>query len=193
MFVYPYLSDGLVGARNSANISVLKETEEVEFEFEVDYLTTPVGAIDAEVDIIVKGNLEDMVSLKYATQPDTAIPGEHYMTKSEQIIFKPGDERKTIQIGLLEGPLEDPVSLTVSLLVATGPGLIGPKDSCVVNIPPAGHPGQVSFTKDFIEVSQSEKIVQLPLTRARGNRGALSVSWNVIADNWYDGAARDAK
>ena len=182
-------SNGTIGPRNSANVSILKETEEIEFEFETDYLTTAIGAIDAEIDIIVKGELDDMVSLRYATQPDTAIPGEHYLTKSEQVIFKPGDTRKTIHIGLLEAPLEDPVSLTVSLLVATGPGLIGPRDSCLVNIPPAGHPGMVSFTKDFIEVNQSEKIVQLPLTRARGNRGALSVSWTVEADNWYDGAA----
>ena len=136
------------------------------------------------MDVIVKGDLEDMVSLRYATQPDSAVPGEHYLTKSEQLIFKPGETRKRIQIGLLEAPLEQPVSLTVSLLVATGPGLIGPKDNCVINIPPAGHPGQVSFTKDFIEINQSEKIVQLPLTRARGNRGALSVSWAVQSDNW---------
>lgn len=131
-----------------------------------------------------------MVSLRYATQPDTAVPGEHYLTKSEQVIFKPGEKQKTIQIGLLEAPLEEPVSLNVSLLVATGPGKIGTTDSCQLTIPPAGHPGQVSFTSDFVEVNQSEKILKLSLVRDRGNRGALSVSWFVESDNgWYDGAS----
>lgn len=178
-------SSGYIGPRHNANISVLKETAEIEFEFAHEYVTTEIGAIEVIIDVVVKGDLEDMVSLRYATQPDTAIPGEHFLTKSEQIIFKPGNTKKSISIGLLEGPLEEPVSLAVTLLVATGPGKIGVKDHCIINIPPAGHPGQVSFTKDFIEVNQSEAIVQLPLTRARGNRGALSVSWAVKADNWY--------
>lgn len=109
-----------------------------------------------------------MVSLRYATQPDTAVPGEHYLTKSEQVIFKPGEKQKTIQIGLLEAPLEEPVGLTVCLLVATGPGKIGAIDNCQLTIPPAGHPGQVSFTQDFTEINQSEKIVKLSLIRERG-------------------------
>ena len=48
------VSAGLVGPRNTAHVSVLKETEDVEFEFSTGDMTTPIGAIDAELDIIVK-------------------------------------------------------------------------------------------------------------------------------------------
>ena len=81
------------------------------------------------------------------------------------------------------------MTLTLALLVADGPGRIGPKSECVINIPPAGHPGQVSFTMDYMEVNQSEKAIQLVLSRARGTRGALLCPWSVFSDNWYNNAA----
>ena len=148
-----------------------------------------MGDITADVDIIVKGDLEDSVSLRFTTQPETAIPGQHYLTKSEQVLFKPGDKSKQVQIGLLEAPLEEPVTLTLALLVAQGPGRIGTKNECLVNIPPAGHPGQVSFTRDSMEVSQSERIIRVPLVRAKGTRGALLCPWFTTGDNWYNDAA----
>ena len=39
----------------------------------------------------------------------------------------PGDKTKTVELSLLEPPLEEPVTLTLALLVADGPGRIGPK------------------------------------------------------------------
>ena len=180
---------GSIGTRNEAFISVVRESKELEFEFSTDYISTKIGDISAHIDIIVHGELEDRVSLRFTTQPESAIPGRHYLTKSEQVLFKPGEAMKSVQIGLLEPPLEEPVTLTLALLVADGPGRIGPKSECVINIPPAGHPGQVSFTMDYMEVNQSEKAIQLVLSRARGTRGALLCPWSVFSDNWYNNAA----
>ena len=182
-------SIGSIGTRDEANISVVKESKELEFEFATDYLATRIGDITADIDIIVKGDLEDRVSLRFTTQPETAVPGQHYLTKSEQVLFKPGDQVKQVQIGLLEAPLEEPVTLTLALLVADGPGRIGTKNECLINIPPAGHPGQISFTKDFMEVNQSEKVIQLQLCRARGSRGALLCPWSTFGENWYHDAS----
>ena len=53
-----HVSNGLIGPRSQSNISILKETEDVEFEFENGDLTTAIGAIDAEIKIIVKGDLK---------------------------------------------------------------------------------------------------------------------------------------
>ena len=182
------VSLGSIGTRKEANISVVRETKELEFEFVADYISTRVGDITADVDIIVKGDLKDAVSLRITTQPETAIPGQHYLTKSEQVLFKPGDQTRRVQIGLLEAPLEEPVTLTLALLVAQGPGRIGAKNECLINIP-AGHPGQVSFTRDSMEVNQSEKIIRIPLVRAKGTRGALLCPWFTVGDNWYSDAA----
>ena len=52
------VSNGLIGPRSQSNVSVLKETEDVEFEFENGDMTTSIGAIDAELQIIVKGDLK---------------------------------------------------------------------------------------------------------------------------------------
>ena len=74
--------------------------------------------MDAEINVIVKGDLEDMVSLRYATQPDSAVPGEHYLTKSEQLIFKPGEKLKRVQIGLLEARVtEKKINIALNLAI----------------------------------------------------------------------------
>ena len=84
------------------------------------------------------------------------------------------------------------MTLTLALLVADGPGRIGPKSECVINIQPAGHPGQVSFGNckmNYMEVNQSDKSIQLVFLRPRGTSGALLCPWSVFSDNWYNNAA----
>ena len=68
--------------------------------------------------------LDEPVSVSYATEPGTALPGVNYEHVADAIVFEPGETEKTVQVLVYGLPSNDPSPRTFRLRVSPTPGAI---------------------------------------------------------------------
>ncbi|GFQ77611.1 adhesion G-protein coupled receptor V1 [Trichonephila clavata] len=145
-----------------------------------------VGTI--EIGVVRKEGSDGRIRAKYDTKPKTAQPQQDFSPVSGDVIFEPGETRKTIRIPIRNDNVkEKSESFEVQLHdPSAGPEVfnfrgLGVRDSVLVTITDDDStPGVLEFEKPFYKVIENEGHVELEVVRKEGSDGRLRVEYKTI-------------
>uniref|UniRef100_A0A7E4UWF2 Sodium/calcium exchanger 1 n=1 Tax=Panagrellus redivivus TaxID=6233 RepID=A0A7E4UWF2_PANRE len=156
-----------------------------------------------------RGSLEvpTRVSVHYRTVADTAQEDDDFIPVEGDLIFKPGEDTKVIEIGIVDNDvfeedeqfhvqLSDVKAVCDTNELQTIKAVLGNDPLATVLIIDDDHGGAFSFDHEVYKVPESSGVFNLELKRHRGARGRVRIPYTVTdgtAENGKDYVAEDGE
>ncbi len=116
-------------------------------------------------------------TVHYATANGTAIAGTNYTAASGTVTFNPGQTSTTINVPILDDTVvTGPLTFNVTLSAPTN-GILGAPATTVVTVVNTDGPGTVQFSTLGVTAASGATSVALPVTRANGISGTITVHY----------------
>eukprot|EP00931_Biecheleriopsis_adriatica_P060257 TRINITY_DN36170_c0_g1_i1.p1 TRINITY_DN36170_c0_g1~~TRINITY_DN36170_c0_g1_i1.p1 ORF type:complete len:1074 (-),score=212.77 TRINITY_DN36170_c0_g1_i1:53-3274(-) len=140
------------------------------------------------IPVVAKNPPNSAVFIEFSTRDGEAKAGQRYESVSGQLRFSPGEEKKTIEIKILDNDSWDPAEeFYVDLLSIEAPGLdpakaplLGPK-SCAIWVINDDEPGTLDFESNEVMVDAGTTELQVTVVRSNGDSGEITCDWELWA------------
>ena len=149
-------------------------------EFEAVSSTVSEGVTNAMLNVVRRGNSGPIVTVNYATQAGTALPGSDYVTTNGTLTFGFGQTNATILIPIINDTVpESEEVFTASLSNATGGAALGAASINQVHIQDNDPVQRGAFRFQFASyrVSESGSPIVVNVLRVGGTNGPVSVDF----------------
>ncbi|MEL6740612.1 MAG: Calx-beta domain-containing protein [Planctomycetota bacterium] len=153
----------------------------------MDHIQPGVDVI--RVPVVRRSGALGAVTVDFYTRDNTAVAGEHYVERSGTITFDDGEQKKYVEVDLIEkGDFTADRNFTVELGTAGGGAELGTKYEIEVRLNAALDPSspgvigfdnaRVPFTSSYLSDDRRDAIiVYVPVRRTIGYKGDVSVDY----------------
>ena len=159
---------------------------EVSFEVDVVEEFEDIGTI--RIDVVLTRAEDEPVSVSYRLLPESATPGVDFLGEDGELIFAPGEVRRTIEIDVIDDAepeleefifieLHDPVGVVLGDLTAVWVAIYD-------NEPPAVF---TFLDPDFVEVFEGDVSIQFGVFLSDDPAAEVSVRYRTVPDSAEEG------
>uniref|UniRef100_A0A914XPX3 Calx-beta domain-containing protein n=2 Tax=Plectus sambesii TaxID=2011161 RepID=A0A914XPX3_9BILA len=161
----------------------------------IEFAANKYAVVEKDTNIRLKvvrsGRLNKRVLFKYETFDGSAKRGKDYVSRTETLVFNPGENEKFISVEVLpdhEKEADEMFFVKLGLEdFADGRTAIGPNNIAQIVIMDTERDTKLQFGQASFVVKESVGIIRVPVVRRGNTKMKASVSWTTVADTAKDG------
>lgn len=150
----------------------------------IEFQATAVSFLEsakvAELTLVRSMDLSQTVAVQYVTVDGTATAGEDYVESKGEVIFKPNETVKKIEIELIDDNVWEPdETFFVKIFTQSNDAKVVVGNHCIAEVTLINDddPGTFQFTKPSYIVKESVSNVTIAVERVEGADGKVEVEW----------------